>query len=168
MVNNILQYIVNTIYCCAALLHKTKWWRQLRKAPSILYRRVIVLHVDPFPLSTQPIDHDRLPSPMACYFGCIPAGDRGRKVSQYSAHQVETPQRFISKTKAVRCVGREQSDHRSTVPGNHGTTVIMKQNENVSWADVVRTQKPKQMATIANSKNVSRGCELILSKQSRE
>ena len=34
----------------------------------------------------------------------------------------------------------------------------MKQNENVSWADVVRTQKPKQMATIANGKNVSRGC----------
>jgi hypothetical protein len=37
----------------------------------------------------------------------------------------------------------------------------MKQNENVSWVDVVRTQKPKQMATIANSKNVSRECELI-------
>ena len=65
-------------------------------------------------------------------------------------------------------VGIEQSKYRSTVPSDHGTTVTMKQNENVSWSDVVRTQKPKQMDTIEISKNVSRECELILSKQSSE
>ena len=66
-------------------------------------------------------------------------------------------------------VGIEQSNYSGTVPDNHDKTVTVQLKENVSWADVVRTQKPKQMAnTIADSKNVSRGCELILSKQCRE
>jgi hypothetical protein len=62
-----------------------------------------------------------------------------------------------------------QSNHSATVPDSHGTTVTVQLKENVSWVDVVRTQKPKQVATIAKNKNVSGVCELILSKQqSRE
>ena len=67
-------------------------------------------------------------------------------------------------------VGTEQSNHRDTVPNEYRGQATLQEKENVSWADVVRTRTPEQMATKMASdrtKNVvSR--ELILLKQSRE